>query len=142
MLERRSRHRKASSPTPGRSGERIFFSRVNFLGRPLLGVHSTPILPQWHVKDPVHSAKSAGGRLHLNTHTSLTQLSLSGLTTLSRHTTGTSQRNQLTRNSSGIARPQSSQLAEPMWTDPGLKNGVHKLISTHHPTPPLHQKNK
>ena len=31
-----------------------------------------PMLPQWHVKDPNHSAKSAGGRLHLNTHTPLT----------------------------------------------------------------------
>ena len=27
-----------------------------------------PVLPQWHVKDSDHSAKSAGGRLHLNTH--------------------------------------------------------------------------
>ena len=35
----------------------------------LCGVRSTPILPQWHVKDPGHSAKSAGGRLHLNTYT-------------------------------------------------------------------------
>ena len=25
-----------------------------------------PVLPQWHVKDPGHSAKSADGRLHLN----------------------------------------------------------------------------
>ena len=24
-----------------------------------------PVLPQWHVKDPGHSAKSVGGRLHL-----------------------------------------------------------------------------
>ena len=32
-----------------------------------------PVLSQWHVKDPDHSAKSAGGRLHLNTHASLTQ---------------------------------------------------------------------
>ena len=31
-----------------------------------------PVLPQWHVRDPGHSAKSAGGRLHLNMHTSLT----------------------------------------------------------------------
>ena len=31
------------------------------------------MLPQWHVKDPDHSAKNAGGRLHLNTHTPLTQ---------------------------------------------------------------------
>ena len=47
---------------------------------------------QWHVKDRDHSAKSAGGRLHLNTHTPLTQLSRSGLTmSLSRHSVGTYQ---------------------------------------------------
>ena len=40
-----------------------------------ISVRSTPVLPQWHVKDPGHSAKSAGGRLHLNTHTTLTQRS-------------------------------------------------------------------
>ena len=28
-------------------------------------VRSTPVLPQWHVKDPGHSAKTTGGRLHL-----------------------------------------------------------------------------
>ena len=31
-----------------------------------------PVLPQWHVKDPDHSAKSACGGLHLSTHTPLT----------------------------------------------------------------------
>ena len=31
--------------------------------------HSTLVLPQERVKDPGHSAKSAGGRLQLNTHT-------------------------------------------------------------------------
>ena len=34
-----------------------------------VSIHSTPVLPQQHVKDPGHSAKSAGGRLQLNTHT-------------------------------------------------------------------------
>ena len=34
-----------------------------------LGILYTPVLPQWRVKDPGHSAKSAGGRLQLNTHT-------------------------------------------------------------------------
>ena len=49
-----------------------------------------PVLPQWHVKDPGHSAKSAGGRLHLKTHTPLTQRCRSGLTMLlSRHSVGT-----------------------------------------------------
>ena len=33
----------------------------------LFGVCSTPFLLQWHVKDTCHSAKSADGRLHLNT---------------------------------------------------------------------------
>ena len=33
------------------------------------GIRSTPVLPQQHVKDPGHSAKSAGGKLQLNTHT-------------------------------------------------------------------------
>ena len=50
------------------------------------------MLPQWHVKDPRHSAKSAGGRLPLNMHTPLTQRSWSGLTKpLSRHRVGTYQ---------------------------------------------------
>ena len=52
----------------------------------------TPVLPQWHVKDPSHSAKSTGGRLHLNTHTPLTQQSWSGLTMpLCKHSVGTYQ---------------------------------------------------
>ena len=40
--------------------------------------------------------------------------------------------NELTRNSSGNTRPQLSQLAEPLWTDPGPRNGirVRELIST------------
>ena len=39
--------------------------------------------------------------------------------------------NKLTCNLSGNTYPQSSQLAEPLWTDPGLKSGisVRDLIS-------------
>ena len=66
---RRTRDRKVASSNPGRSGERIFFSRVNFVCWFLFGVRSIPVIPPWHVKDPGHSAKSAGGRLHLNVHT-------------------------------------------------------------------------
>ena len=58
----------------------------------LFSVHSTPhpVLWQWHVKDPGHSAKSAGGRLHLNMHTPVTLQSQSGLTMpLSRLSLGT-----------------------------------------------------
>ena len=40
--------------------------------------------------------------------------------------------NELTCNLSGNIRPQSSQIAEPLWTDPGLKSAisVRELIST------------
>ena len=43
---------------------------------------------------------------------------------LFRHSAGTYQGNELTCNSSGKASPQSSQLAEPLWIDPGLKSGI------------------
>ena len=39
----------------------------------------------------------------------------SGLTVLSRHTMGTHQVKELTRNSSGNTRSRSSQLTEPLW---------------------------
>ena len=40
--------------------------------------------------------------------------------------------NEFTCNLSGNFHPQLSQLAEPLWTDPGLRSGisVHELIST------------
>ena len=62
---------KVASSNPGRSIGRTFFSRVNFVCWLLFGVRSTPLLLQWHVKDPSHSAKSAGGKLYLNTRTPL-----------------------------------------------------------------------
>ena len=71
-----------------------------------------PVLPQWHVKDPGYSNKNAGGRLHLNTQTPLTQRNRSELTMLSRHSVETYKENELTRNSSGNTGPQSSQLAQ------------------------------
>ena len=51
---------------------------------------------------------------------------------LSRRSVGTYQGHELTRNSSGNTQPQSSQLAEPLQTDPDLKSGtgVRELIST------------
>ena len=51
---------------------------------------------------------------------------------LSRHSVGTYQENELTHNSSENIWLQSSQLAEPLWTDPGLKSGiiVRELIYT------------
>ena len=80
FVERRTHDRKVASSNSGRSGGRIFFSRLNFVFWLLFGVRPTPVLPQWHEKDPRHSVKSAGCRLHLNTHRSLTQRSRSGQT--------------------------------------------------------------
>ena len=91
------------------------------------------MLPQWHVKDPGDSAKSAGGRLHLNTHAPLTHRSRSGLTNAAvRAECGNLSGNELTRNLSANIRPRSSQLAEPLWTDPGIKSGISacEVIST------------
>ena len=82
---------KVVSLNPGRSSGRIFLS-VNFVCRLLFGACTTPVLPQWHIKDSGQSVKSAGGRLHLNTHTHLTQWSQSGLTMpLCWHSVGTYQ---------------------------------------------------
>ena len=44
-------------------------TRSTFCADSYFGIRSTPVLPQKHIKDPSHSAKSAGGRLQLNTHT-------------------------------------------------------------------------
>ena len=51
---------------------------------------------------------------------------------LPRHSVGILSRNLVTRNSSGNTRSQSSQLPEPLWTNPGIKSGITvcKLIST------------
>ena len=40
----------------------------NFCADFYFGIRSTPVLSQWHAKDFDHSAKSAGGRLQLNTY--------------------------------------------------------------------------
>ena len=45
-LERQTRDRKVAGSSPGRSGGRIYFSRVNFLCWLLFWYHSTPVLPQ------------------------------------------------------------------------------------------------
>ena len=64
-------------------------------------------------------------------HTSLTHRSQSGLSRLLSRQSVSLWGNELTRNSSGNTRLQSSQFAEPLWTDPGLKHGIslHELIS-------------
>ena len=78
------------SLSPDSNGRRIVFSGVNFLCWLVFSDHFNIVLLQWHVKDPGHPAKTAGGRLHLNkcVYIPWTQL-WSGLTILSRHSVGT-----------------------------------------------------
>ena len=46
----------------GVAGE-FSFPGSTFCADSYFGIRSTPVLLQWHVKDPGQSAKSAGGRL-------------------------------------------------------------------------------
>ena len=79
------------------------------------------------------SAKSAGGRLHLKHAYTLdpTMSEWADYAAVQAQCWILSG-NALTRNLSGKVRPQSSQLAEPLWTDSGIKSGigVRELIST------------
>ena len=80
-------------------------------------------------KRPDHSAKSADGKLHLNTHTPLTEWADYAAVQAE---CGNLSGKELIRNLSGNTRLQPSQLAELLWTDPGLKSGIslRELIST------------
>ena len=92
-------------PLHGKGDGRIFFSRVNFLCWLLFVIYSTATIPQWHMKDPGHSAKIVSGMLHLNTHTPLTQWSWRTQTMLSRHSMGIHLGNKLTCTSPRNAGP-------------------------------------
>ena len=75
-------------------------------------------------KDPGQSTRCAGDRLHLNTRTPLTQPSPSGLTLpLFRHCVGTYPETSSRATCQGTIG-QSSQLAEPLWTDSCIKSGI------------------
>ena len=83
------------------------------------------MLPQWHIKHSGHSAKLAGGRLHLKhactfVPTKSEWADYAAVQAASGNLLG----NELKRNSSGNTRSQSSKLAEPLWTDPGLKRRI------------------
>ena len=74
-LARRTRGRKVAGSSPGRvAGFKKKKKKKKSLQGQLyvlkfyFGIRSTPVLPQQQVQDPGHSAKSAGGRLQLNTH--------------------------------------------------------------------------
>ena len=77
------------------------------------------MLLQWHVKGPGHSVKSASKHAYTLDPTKC-MFSMGAYPEMSSNT------------SCQGTYGQSSQLAEPLWTDPGLRSGitVHELIST------------
>ena len=111
--------------------KRIFFSELTFCADSCLVSVPPPMLPQWHIKDPSHSAKSAGSRLQLNTCTTLTQWSQGGLAMLSRHSVRTYR--EMCSHATGQGMLVHSHLSS-LWhcgLIPGLMSGVGacKLIS-------------
>ena len=115
LEERRTRDRKVASSNPGRSSGRIFFSRLNFVCWLSFGVRSTPVLPQWHVKDPGNSAKKSRWQVppkHAYTFDPSKSDWADYASVMGE--CGNLSGNELTRNSSGSTRSQSSQLAEPL----------------------------
>ena len=132
MIRRRTRDRKVESSNPGRSGGRIFLSSVNFLCS--------------LIRCPFQPRSTAVARKR---HRSFYQKCRWQVTPKRAYTLGPAKSeyadysavqawcgnlpsNELTRHMSGNSRPQSSQLAEPLWADPGLKSGisVRERIST------------
>ena len=131
--ERRTLDRKVASSNPGWSDGRIFFSRVNFACSLFIRCSFHPRVTavvrkrlrlfcqkcRWQVT-PKHAYTLDPTKLEWPDCAAIQAEceKLSG--------------NELTCNSSGNTRSQSSQLAEPLWTDSGLKSGISMcdLIST------------
>ena len=77
LVERQTRDRIVANSNPGGSGGRLFFQSqlcVVTLIRCPFNPRVTAVARK-NNQQPSHSAKSAGGRLHVNMHTPLTQLS-------------------------------------------------------------------
>ena len=77
------------------------------------------MLPQQHIKDPGYSDKYAQVTLTHACTLHPTKSEWAGYTTVQAYC-GKLSGKELTRNSSANTRPESSQLAESLWTDPGL----------------------
>ena len=138
MVERRTRDREVASSNSGESGGRIFFSRVNFVIILSLEHNACPtpltVQPNCCVtavarKRPRPFCQKC--RWEITPKHAYT-LDSSKSEWAVQPECGNLSGNELTLNSSGNARSQSPQLAEPLWTDSGLKSGisVHELIST------------
>ena len=132
-LERRTRDRKVASSNPGRSGGRIFFLRSQLCVLTLIRFPFHPRVTALARKRPRSFFKKCRWKV-TNKHVYILDPTKSewadyaAAQVLSGNLSG----NELTRNSSGNTRPRSSQLADPLWTDPSQKSGisVRELTST------------
>ena len=114
-------HQNIASLSPDRSSQRMFFPRVNFVCWLSFGIHSNPVLPQRQVKDPSHLPKvQAAGYTWTSIHPWPNQVRV-GWLCCPGIVWEPIWENEPTCNSSGNTQPPSSQLAEPLWTDSGLK---------------------
>ena len=120
-LQRRTRARKIVSSNPGRSGRRIFFSRVCVLT--LIRCPFQPSVTAVARKRPRSFCQKCRWQITPR-HAYTFDPTKSGWADYSavQADCGNLSENELTRNSSGNTRLQASQLAEPLWTDPGLKS--------------------
>ena len=84
------------------------------------------MLLQWHVIDPDHSANSARWQLTDKQACTFdpTKSEWADYAVQAIYSAGTYKGKERTGSLSGVACPQSSQLAEPLWTDSGLNNGI------------------
>ena len=89
------------------------------------------MLTQWHVKDPGHPGKKCRWQVTPNHADTLDTSKSEWADAAVQAECGNLSGNELTRNSSGNTRLQSSQLAQPLWADPGRKSGIslRELIS-------------
>ena len=120
-VERRTRDRKVRNSFPSRSERAEFSPEFTFCAESVSDVPPPCYCSgtRWNTPVILPKVHTAG---YNETHIRLRPTrSRSGLTTLSRHSMGTYQGNELTRNSPGNARLRSSRLAEPGWRIPGLK---------------------
>ena len=128
LVERRTRDRKVASSIPGRSGGRIFFCRVNFVCSLLFGVRSTSRVTAVARKRPRSFCQKCRWQVTpKHTYTLDSAKSERADYAAVQAQCGSLSGNELTCNSSGSTQPQSSQLAEPLWADPGLNSGISVL---------------
>ena len=91
-----------------------------------------PVLPQWHAKDPAFCQTCRWQVIPKYAYILDQTKSEWADYAAAQAWCGNLSGNKLTRNLSGDFRPQSSQFAEPLRTDPSIKSGisVRELIST------------